>query len=282
MAAGQPSTATAQPGAVSAYKAPGLRSYARRTADRLSFKVNLIVGISALVLLTGVALIVIADRSSRATASQFAGGLFRGASEHVVTQARSFVNRAVPLVDSMARLGDNGLALDDSDRLARQLVAILPANPGVTWLSFSDEAGTFTGAYRTAAGTYRVNQSRIVDGRTRLAEHNVLPGGQWAIHRRLEDTGYEPRVRPFYVEARGAGAMVWLPPYVFYDEAVPGVSCAKPLYGGDKQLLGVVSADFDLNTLSSFVSGLSVSKNSKFFLFTQDGTLLAYPRTQVV
>jgi serine phosphatase RsbU (regulator of sigma subunit) len=127
-----------------------------------------------------------------------------------------------------------------------------------------------------------VNQSRIVDGRTRLAEHNVLAGGQWVVHRRAQDTGYDPRVRPFYVEARRAGGLVWLPPYVFFDEAVPGVSCAEPVYDADGRLLGVLSADFDLNTLSRFVSGLSVSENSQFFLYTEDGTLLAHPGTRVV
>jgi phosphoserine phosphatase RsbU/P len=282
MASGQSSTATAKPRTVAVLTAPRLTSYVRRVADGLSFKVNLIVGISTLVLLTGAALIVIAERSSRRTTSEFATGLFRGASEHAVTQARGFVGRAVPLVDSLARLGSGGLALNDSDRLARQLVTILPANPGVTWLSFSDEAGTFTGAYRTPTGTYRVNQSRIVGGKTNLSEHNVLADGRWVLHRRQDDTGYDPRTRPFYFEARRAGGLVWLPPYVFFDEAVPGVSCAKPIYGGDDQLLGVLSADFDLNTLSTFVSGLSVSPHSQFFLFTEDGTLLAHANTRVV
>jgi len=253
------------------------RRGAGRVTDLMSFKANLLIGLSAVVLLTGVTLIVIADRSSRAAGSAFATALFREASGHAETESRAFMDQAVPLVDSLARLGDGGLALRDSDRLARQLVAVLPANPGVTWLSFSDEAGTFTGAYRTPDGTYRVNQSRIVDGRTRLAEHNVGPGGQWVVHRRADDTGYDPRVRPFYVEARRAGALVWLPPYVFFDQAVPGVSCAKPVYDADDRLLGVLSADFDLNTLSHFVRGLTVSDNSQFFLYTEDGTLLAHP-----
>src|SRR4051812_35895665 len=106
-----------------------LRRPFRSFADSLTFKVNLVIGISALVLLTGAALILIAARGSRATSSDFATRLFHRASEHAVTQSRNFMDRAVPLVDSLARLGDSGLALNDSDRLARQLVALLPAHP---------------------------------------------------------------------------------------------------------------------------------------------------------
>jgi len=266
------------PGGAPAAAHPG----PRRLADSLSFRVNLLLGISALVLLTGAALILIAGRSARATTSALAGDLFRETSDHAVTHARDFLGGAVPVIQSVARLGDGALAFDDSDRLARQLVAILPANPNVSWLSYSDHAGTFTGAYRTQAGGLRVNQSRIVDGRTRLVEHDVLPGGKWVLHRRNDDSGYDPRTRPFYREAHATGRLVWLPPYVFFDKGVPGVTCAEPVYDAERRLRGVLTADFDLNTLSKFVAELSVSENSQFFVFTDDGTLLAHPATRVV
>jgi serine phosphatase RsbU (regulator of sigma subunit) len=44
----------------------------------------------------------------------------------------------------------------------------------------------------------------------------------------------------------------------------------------------VVTADFDLNALSGFVAQLSVSQNSRFFLYTIDETLLAHPTQRVV
>jgi hypothetical protein len=253
-----------------------------RLADRLTFRANLLIGISTLVLATGASLVLIAGRTARATTSALAGDLFRETSGHAATHARGFVGGPVPVIRSMALLGDGALAFDDSDRLAAQLIAVLPANPGVSWLSYSDESGSFTGAYRTPSGGLRVNQSRIVDGRTRLIEHDVTPSGKWVFHRKDDDSGYDPRSRPFYRDARAAGRLVWLPPYVFFDEGVPGVSCAEPVYDLEYRLRGVLTADFDLNSLSEFVAGLSVSPNSQFFLFTDDGTLLAHPRTRVV
>ena len=56
----------------------------------------------------------------------------------------------------------HGLAVEDQDRLAPQLLAVLQANPGLSWVSYGDEAGTFTGAYRTPDGGVRIYRTRIV------------------------------------------------------------------------------------------------------------------------
>jgi sigma-B regulation protein RsbU (phosphoserine phosphatase) len=68
-----------------------------------------------------------------------------------------------------------------------------------------------------------------------------------------------------------------LPPYVFYFQWVPGITCAVPVKDASGTFRGVLTADFDLNALSDFVSGLSVSEHSRVFLFTSDEILLAHP-----
>jgi sigma-B regulation protein RsbU (phosphoserine phosphatase) len=58
---------------------------------------------------------------------------------------------------------------------------------------------------------------------------------------------------------------------------VPGITCAVPVKDPSGKLRGVLTADFDLNALSDFISGLSVSEHSRVFLFTSDEVLLAHP-----
>jgi sigma-B regulation protein RsbU (phosphoserine phosphatase) len=48
------------------------------------------------------------------------------------------------------------------------------------------------------------------------------------------------------------------------------------------KLRGVLTADFDLNALSEFVAGVSVSEHSRVFLFTSDQELLAHPDKRAV
>ncbi len=185
--------------------------------------------------------------------------------------------RAAPLVESLRELADNTLALDDSDQLARQLLAILKANPGLSWVSYGDARGTFTGVYRPVEGGMGINQSWIDDGKTQLREHDVLSDGKWELSRTDDDSGYDPRNRPFYQKASERRRLVWLPPYVFFSQGIPGISCSAPVYDNVGQLRGVVSIDFDLKALSEFVAALSVSERSQIFLFTSDEVLLAHP-----
>src|SRR5262249_12148821 len=172
------------------------------------------------------------------------GSVFREVSGRAAAHTRGFVLRAAPVVESLAQLADKGLAVDDPERLAPQLLAVLKANPGLSWVSYSDESGTFTGAYRPTEGVLRINQSRIVDGKTKLVEWEVLPDGTRKPFKIDDDSGYDPRVRPFYVEAKQAGRLVWLPPYVFYWQWVPGITCAVPVKDAGGQLRGVLTAPF--------------------------------------
>jgi adenylate cyclase len=260
--------------------APTPHSVFSFTLHGLSYRTRLVLSIGGLVLLTGAAVTWLADRSARQSTRVLTDALFREASAHAVGETQAFADRATPVVEALRRLGVDSLAVNDTDRLARQLLAFLQGNPGLSWVSYSDESGAFTGAYR-ANGQERIRHTRIVNGKTPTLEHVVLPEGTWRPEPEYE-SGYDPRVRPFYTKPKAAGRLVWLPPYIFYDQGMPGISCAAPLMDQTGRFRGVVTADFDLNALSAFIAQLSVSPNSRFFLYTADETLLAHPTQRVV
>jgi sigma-B regulation protein RsbU (phosphoserine phosphatase) len=187
------------------------------------------------------------------------------------------VLRAAPIVESLGQLADKGLAVDDPERLPPQLLTVLKANPGLSWVSYSDESGSFTGAYRSPEGRTLLKHTHIVNGKTKSVEYDTLPDGTRKILKSDDDSDYDPRKRPFYLGAKQADRLVWLPPYVFYWQWVPGITCAVPVKNARGKLRGVLTADFDLNALSDFISGLSVSEHSRVFLFTSDQVLLAHP-----
>src|SRR5262245_19077740 len=247
------------------------------TTHGLSFRAKLVLGVCGLVLFTGSVVLWLAHLSAKASTEALTASVFREVSGRAATHTRAFVLRAAPVVESLTQLADKGLEVDDPDRLAPQLLGVLKANPGLSWVSYSDESGSFTGANRTPEGGLRTNRSRIANGKTQLVEHDVLPDGSLKVFRTDPDSGYDPRGRPFYLGAKQAGRLVWLPPYVFYWQWVPGITCAAPVMGAGGKLRGVLTADFDLNALSDFVAGLSVSQHSRVFLFTSDEVLLAHP-----
>src|SRR6478752_7518726 len=85
----------------------------------LSYRARLVLGIGALVLLTGAVITWLAHRSARH-------------SSRALDDTRAFTERATPVVEALVRLGPENLALDDQTRLDRQLLAFLQANPGLS------------------------------------------------------------------------------------------------------------------------------------------------------
>src|SRR6476620_3559137 len=226
----------------------------------LSYRTRLVLGIGGLVLLTGAAITWLAHRSARQSTETLTNELFREASAHAVDDTRAFMDRATPVVEALRQLGVESLVLDDADKLTRQLLAFLQSNPGLSWVSYSDESGRFMGAFRSD-GQVRIRQVHIEGGKSPTREYQVMADGQWRLAQPEADSGYDPRGRPFYTKAKAANRLVWLPPYIFYDQGVPGISCAAPLLDRSGKFLGVLTADFDLNALSTFVARLSVSPN---------------------
>src|SRR4051812_40181816 len=95
----------------------------------LTFRTKLLLAICGMVLLTGVVVILVADRNNRRSTHALTESLFREVSGHAVAQTKDFVLRAAPVAESLEQLANKGLALDDLDKLAPQLLAFLKGNP---------------------------------------------------------------------------------------------------------------------------------------------------------
>src|SRR6516164_351243 len=154
----------------------------------LSFRAKLVLGVCGLVLLTGAVVLALAHRSARVSTEALTDSVFREVSGRAATHTRGFVLRAAPVVESLGQLADKGLVVEDSERLAPQLLAVLKANPGLSWVSYSDERGAFTGAYRAPEGGTLIKHSHIVDGKTKVVEYDTLPDGSRKILKTDDDS----------------------------------------------------------------------------------------------
>lgn len=246
----------------------------------VSYRAKLMISMCGVVFLTGLVIIALADRRLRKNTQAFVHSLFKETSSHAVTRTKDFVQRAAPVAQSLQLLADQGLALDDLDRLARQLLAFVKANPGLTAVLYGDEAGNFATLFRMNDGRLHVKRTHLVNGLTHLTEYEVMDDGSWKIVRHDNNAGYDPRNRPFYLLAKEKRRLAWTGPYMFFTQGVPGISCVVPALRPTGELRGVFSVDFDLIALSQFVGSLSISENSRVFLFTPTQELLAHPALQ--
>lgn len=90
-----------------------------------------------------------------------------------------------------------------------------------------------------------------------------------------DNKNYDPRVRPWFIEAQPGGEINVTEPYYFYFFKRPGITFSRRSLD-DKS---VIAADFTLDSLNEEMQALSYSENSKTFLFTAQENLLASNQT---
>jgi adenylate cyclase len=255
----------------------------RKRRWEISYRAILVVVIPLLVVITGALIARASYMSSRESTRSMTRALFAQAAAQTVERTRAHLMSAPPTVDFLARLlGAGASPPAQDDALLTTLLAALAANPGFTWVSYSDERGSFTGAERLPDGALLVNRSRIVDGKTVLDEHDVLADRTYRLRRHSDDYHYDPRTRPWYQQAVARQRRTWTDPYIFYGENIPGITCAAPVYDAHGVLRGVVTADFGLDSLSAFARTLRISPHAEVFVYTERGAVVAHPTAPLV
>ena len=253
-----------------------------RAARQVPLRVGLAFAVGLLVTVTVAAISGITFVNTRAAILDEAGddedALLREVSEQVTAHMTS----AVPAIELSRMLLRDSLVPGTRDALARQFALVLTNNPAFSWMSYSDADGNFTGAYRSPDGALRISQSTFSATSSELHEYLVGSGGEWTPTLHQTNYGYDPRADRFYQAAQAARGRVWVGPYVFFDEGVPGITCASPYIDASGALRGVFTVDFNLNALSRFVEALPFGQDGRVFIMTPDGTMIAHPTLHLV
>ncbi len=172
---------------------------------------------------------------------------------------------------------DAGLGADQ-ERL-RQFVVLLERYPAMAALFVGYEDGHFLYAGRPE--TFSIDQRlefdapdgpsiilRTIDGEGAARRETwwfEMPDGSRSPPR-SRALDYDPRTRPWYVDARRANAPVLTEPYHFAQANVIGVSAGVPLRQG-----GVIGFDFTLTTLSSLIGDYRITANAIIMLASDTG-----------
>jgi len=95
--------------------------------------------------------------------------------------------------------------------------------------------------------------------------------------KQVSNDTYDPRVRPWYNKALKHRNSIWTDPYIFFSSQKPGITVAAPCYDVKGQLVGVVGVDLEIDSLSTFFSGLKIGQNGQAFLFNSNADMVAFP-----
>jgi serine/threonine protein kinase len=206
------------------------------------------------------------------------------ARDHMVEQARlaassvgDALQQAEPMLDRLHELSARHDPSEPFGEFAHGLLDLMKGRPGVTYISASFPDGTFQGAYLDTDGSIRFQDSRVHEDGTQVDRYDYGRRGELTL-KRLDRTGYDPRVRGFYLLATSEQQRVWTAPYLFYGSHAAGITRAAPVYtddGPNRKLHAVITIDFDVNGLSNYLSGHQLS-GTRALLYANDGSILAY------
>lgn len=203
----------------------------------------------------------IAERTARSTAQE----------------VRSLLDPALPMLEECVSLADSGLLpVDDQELLARHLVARFRYQRKLSWLSYGDAEGRFTGASRHDSGRIVIQRSWLDENGGHIREE--FADGNRERLRWSDEWTYDPRTRPFYQMATAASDPVWTKPYEWFGGEGLGITSALALRAHDSQeVQGVFTADYHLGALADFLANLKIGKQGRAYLLGRGGDLLASP-----
>lgn len=132
--------------------------------------------------------------------------------------------------------------------------------------------------------------SRYGNGHTYWAEKND-PSATTMVEWQLNNQGevlvdsrnsfeFRLETRPWFQTPQNAQQATWSEPYVWVGggtstEKTLGISYGIPLYNRDRELMGVIAADYSLNDISKYLGQLEIGESGIAVLLSRDGRLLA-------
>jgi adenylate cyclase len=165
--------------------------------------------------------------------------------------------------------------LGDLPKLGVTLAELLRREEDLSWLSYSDaRSGRFIGARRRDDGSVVINQSDPQVANGTPSEYLLGEDGARTSLGPLATSGYDPRTRDWYRSAAASqGRVVWSEPYEF-QEGIMGITASVSVED-DSNLIGVFTADFLVQDVTTYLSRLIQSRRLLVFVSTVSGKLFA-------
>ena len=241
---------------------------------RFSFRVTLFSLMLAVLLTAVVLLCMAAFLYARYAVGNLGGQVLSQAEKRVEQQLRHALDLAEDEAKSVAGLiSDGWFDPAEHERVTDYFLASLQARPSLSYLSFGMPDGTYYHGFRDDDGSLSVLWLLPGEGGIRrLHEFAVRPDGEReTINEIANSTRTPPYERPYYRAAVDAGNPIWTESYIFLGSGesldVPGVSRAVPVFAPDDgHLLGVLTADFDLHSLSAFLGEVDLGEGGLCFM----------------
>lgn len=93
---------------------------------------------------------------------------------------------------------------------------------------------------------------------------------------------YDPTSRPWYKDAVAKGDLIWTDPYTDASSGKLIISCAKPVYDANKNLVGVVAIDLELTKLTTMMNNIKIGEKGFPMLLDKTGNIMTNRNAKLI
>jgi PAS domain S-box-containing protein len=173
---------------------------------------------------------------------------------------------------ALARRGR--LPLNDEQQLARFFLEEILLEPSVDYFYFANEEGGIASA-GSQFGTLQLIFTKGMRLGRRAVERVDASGAVLGDGPPPRIRDLDPRQRSWYVSAKQARRLIWVPPHFGALILQLTLPLASPLIGPSGEVEGVFGGDVLLDSLSGYLESHRSSPNTHLMLLEPDGTLIA-------
>ncbi|MBF0584887.1 MAG: PAS domain-containing protein, partial [Magnetococcales bacterium] len=195
--------------------------------------------------------------------------LFDEVGGHVGLYLKEFLNTPPTIARLMSELFRHGYFVADHLLGIEHTFFDHLQQHNVRSIFFADEQGKGVAVFRKEDGSF---ESRVIE-HPPLRQFFALDakGNRLAA---VQETRWNPRVRPWYTGAKEHDEIFWSPVYTFSDGML-GITASQAFQQPSGALGGVVGVDLDLRFISDFLRSVEVSPTGQAFIMEPEGWLLA-------
>lgn len=213
-------------------------------------------------------------------ATKLIGEVGRSSTEH----SKGFLEPAIRATELAKRLIESDIVDNNSsEQLEKLLFQQMQVVPQLSGIYYGDDQGNFV---------YVMRSEKHADFRTKLVKRNngtistelIWRDKNYKVTRRATDPAdkFDPRVRPWYIDAKDKQSFIWTAPYIFFSSQSPGITAATPIISASNQFEGVIGVDIEIEEISRFLSGLDIGSSGVAMALSSDRDVIAHPNSNFI
>jgi adenylate cyclase len=238
----------------------------------------MVIAFVCLLATTALPIIIFGYYRNKTIISDLGNDLIEQASTTVIEKTVNYflpVSIAVEMSSRLAELG--AISLGDFKQMEMYTLGVLNSYPQTSIFYFGDEQGNYVHARRLADGN---TESWIISASASPPTSSLIfrdAALKVARVEMLDDSDYDPRVRPWYVGAKRTRANFWTDVYISFSSHKPAITCSQPVFDPDGKLTGVWATDIELDEISSFLKRQRIGKSGIELIINAKSEIVAYP-----